>query len=607
MRGNRARKLVRRFANTGAWLACLMAAVDAPFTSSAMAQADLPRFERGECLIPQPPGARLDCGYVITAESREQPNGRNVRLAVAVFRAQPSSANPPIVMLHGGPGANGLRSLLPQMAAEWAVAFDRDVVVYDQRGSGLSEPPLCPEVVQGSRGRPLEELADECLASLRREGVDSFAYNTDHNATDAVEVRRALGYGSWFVYGMSYGSRLALEVARRDEDAVRGLVLTSPLPPGPAFYAEFGVNFRRALERVFERCADQPACGNAFPTLESDFYGVYDELNAQPMTLELDSATIVRVDGVRFVQGIRRQFLDDRPVRVPLLINELRRGDRERAARSLVNLGGLNPVNALTVTQDVCGPALDSAVASARADLREAFRFVTMGDCALWPTRSPASVRPSSPSAPNDVPTLIFASEFDDRTPVEYGRRIAADLRSSHVYEIPGHAHGWLLGDCEDAIVAQFLADASGPLDASCISREDGITFETRGLDQQRLVFRVSDTNASGGIAGTWEAWVAGLPTVTTIELRIDGNSVVGTVTQPRNTVPISDGRFERGTLLLSATAATGDRAISLRGTVSENEIHFVRDFTVRPGGDPGGEGFFGIRGPQTFIARRLN
>src|SRR5687768_1743668 len=100
--------------------------------------------------------------------------------------------------------------------------------------------------------------------------------------------------------------------------------------------------------------------------------------------------------------------MDDRTVvRVPLPIHELRRGDRERAARSLVKLGELNPVTALTVTQDVCGPALDSAVASARADLREAFRFVTMGDCARWPTRSPSV----SASASNAVPTLIFASE----------------------------------------------------------------------------------------------------------------------------------------------------------------------------------------------------
>ena len=573
-----------------------------------MAQADLPRFERGECLIPQPPDVTLECGYVIVEESREQPNGRNVRLPVAVFRAQQSLADLPIVMLQGGPGSNTLRSLLPQKAAEWAVAFGREVVLYDQRGTGLSEPPLCPEVVQSQRGRPREQLAYECRASLRREGVDSSAYNTDQSAMDAIDVRRALGYDSWFVYGVSYGSRLALHVARRDEDAVRGLVLTSPFPPGPAVYAEFALNFRRALERVFEQCAGQPACRNAFPTLETDFYALYDDLNAQPIPLEIDSATIVQFDGGRFVQGVRRQFMDDRLVgRIPALIHELRRGDRERAARALVNLDGLNPANALIVTQDACGPALDSAVAAAGADLHEAFRFVTMADCDLWPTRSPASVRPSSPSAPNDVPTLIFGSEFDDRTPVEYGRRIAADSRSSHVYEIPGHAHGWLFGDCEDAILAQFRADPSGPLDASCISSEQRVTFETRGLDQQHLVFTVSDANRSGNIAGTWEAWVAGPPTVTTIELRIDGDSVVGTVTQPRNTVPISDGRFERGTLLLSATAATGDRAVSLRGTVSGDEIHFVRDFTVRPGGDPGGEGFFGILGPQEFIARRLN
>src|SRR5688500_2307362 len=103
MRGNRASSGLRRLANAGAWLACCIAAVAVPFAPSAMAQADLPRFERGECLIPQPPDVTLECGYVIVEESREQPNGRNVRLPVAVFRAQQPVADPPIVMFQGGP------------------------------------------------------------------------------------------------------------------------------------------------------------------------------------------------------------------------------------------------------------------------------------------------------------------------------------------------------------------------------------------------------------------------------------------------------------------------------------------------------------------------
>ena len=120
-------------------------------------------------------------------------------------------------------------------------------------------------------------------------------------------------------------------------------------------------------------------------------------------------------------------------------------------------------------------------------------------------------------------------------------------------------------------------------------------------------MFRINDSDPATSIAGIWEALVPGPQIVTTIELRIDGASLTGAIVQPRNTAPILEGRFERGTMVFKATAATGDRTVSLRGTVSGHEIHFVRDLAVRPGGDPGGEGIFGIRGPQTFVARQSN
>jgi hypothetical protein len=161
------------------------------------------------------------------------------------------------------------------------------------------------------------------------------------------------------------------------------------------------------------------------------------------------------------------------------------------------------------------------------------------------------------------------------------------------------------LGKCEDDLVRQFVANPRARLDASCVAQEVGTIFQTRGLELQRLVFTISDSDAAHGVAGEWEAWVPGPQIVTTVELRVTGDSVVGTIVQPRNKTAISEGRFERGTLLFKATSANGDRTLTVRGTIAGDEIHFVRDITVRPGGDPGGEGFFGIRGPQTFVAKR--
>ena len=72
-----------------------------PQTAAAQ---NLPRFERGDC--PFVAGERtsladVECGALIVPETREQPNGRTVRLAVAILRAQGHASAPPLVYIQG--------------------------------------------------------------------------------------------------------------------------------------------------------------------------------------------------------------------------------------------------------------------------------------------------------------------------------------------------------------------------------------------------------------------------------------------------------------------------------------------------------------------------
>ena len=583
----------------------MLAVALSPFVVAA--QEPLPRFEQGDCLIPAPKDVRLDCGRLVVAELRERPNGRTIQLPVAIFRAAQPSGAPPLVMLHGGPGLNGLRNpLFRDAAAAWALALQRDVVVYDQRGAGLSEPRLCPDVVETSRGRPSEQVAAACVASLKAEGIDPAAYNTPVNAADAIDLRRTLGYRSWDVFGVSYGARLAQELMRQDPAATRAVVLASPLIVGPKFYGETRLNFQRALERVFARCHAEPSCTAAFPSLAQDFYGVYEELTAKP--LRIDAGTIQALDGSQFFSGIRRQMArEDLITRIPLLVRELRRGDREKAARALVGPAELvNPTASLVIAYDACGTALRDALDAANAQASGPFRHSNTLNCGVWQTQfADASTYAPVESA---IPTLILTAEFDDRTPTEYGLRIGARLKNSYLYEIPGAVHGTISGTCQDRILLQFLEAPARAPDASCIATQSVWTFETSNLDVQRFVFRIAASAQAINLAGTWELTLSGPQTVTTIDLRVDGVTLTGTLTPPRGVVtPIFDGRFDRGTVTFKATSPDGDRTVTLTGVADGDAIEFSRDLVVRPGGNPGGEGLLGVRGPRTFTARRVN
>src|SRR6185369_5539261 len=253
-------------------LALLVASVTGPATP-----AGLPRFEPGECLArgDWSAGVRRECGWLVVPESRDHASGNTVRLAVEIFRAKEPSGAPPLVLLHGGPGGRGgIRTMSAGVAAS-PLARNRDVVIYDQRGAGFSEPQLCPAYEEAAESafplrdgaekeRRLREARRACIAELDAKGIDRLAYNTAASVADLIDLRRALGYASWDVYGGSYGARLAQEAMVSDAGAVRAVVLASPVARSFSVTAEQPRSTQRAFERLFAACARQPSCRQAF-------------------------------------------------------------------------------------------------------------------------------------------------------------------------------------------------------------------------------------------------------------------------------------------------------------------------------------------------------
>src|SRR5690606_20838751 len=104
---------------------------------------------------------------------------------------------------------------------------DRDLIVFDQRGTGYSEPTLqCQELIDLTYETLDVVLEDEeafrldleastaCRDRLVAQGIDLTAFNTQENAADVRDLRLALGYEEWNLLGISYGTRLGLTVLR---------------------------------------------------------------------------------------------------------------------------------------------------------------------------------------------------------------------------------------------------------------------------------------------------------------------------------------------------------------------------------------------------------
>ena len=255
-------------------------------------------FAEGPC----PPAAartfptelRVDCGTLVVPESRAQPGGREVRLAVAIMRSRAAKPAPdPILFIQGGPAAG---AIVPELVTPyfWPFLASRDVILLDQRGTGYSEPSLaCPELDRvAAHAYPNLPARPEYLAGVRAckerltgEGIDLAAYTDADSAADIRDLRAALSVEEWNLLALSAGGGLALTTMRLYPEGIRSVVFDSAWSNRTIWGPNFWLNADRYLSLLFKQCADQPDCAAAYPTLPQDFDELTRRLDANPLSV----------------------------------------------------------------------------------------------------------------------------------------------------------------------------------------------------------------------------------------------------------------------------------------------------------------------------------
>lgn len=254
-------------------------------------------YEKGECPFEVKTPVKPECGYLSVPENRDHPDQGTIAIALAVFKARTQPAKEdPIIYLDGGPGGTTLKVsefLFNDLISPFL--DKRDFVLFDQRGIGYSKPALdCPEIdayirraltEKATREEYIQQYLDAvkgCHDNLNTRGVDPALANSKESAADIADLRIALGYDSWNLYGISYGTRLALTVMRDHPEGVRSVMLDSTYPPEADLPSGAPGDFHRALTQMFDDCAVDPACNSAFPDLGNVFYQTVADLNDEP-------------------------------------------------------------------------------------------------------------------------------------------------------------------------------------------------------------------------------------------------------------------------------------------------------------------------------------
>ena len=186
----------------------------------------------------------------------------------------------PVIFLSGGPGSPSLVHVetLVTAPAILDVVVDRDWVFFDQRGGGRSLPTLYCQP-----GPDYLKQVKECRDRLIKQGVDLSQYNSVRISGDMEALRNALGVKQWNVWGASYGARLAMTFARYYPASARTVLVDGPYLPEDQERVDDLRGAEVVINKIFNKCASDPACAAKFPELRSRFLAALPKIRQQPV------------------------------------------------------------------------------------------------------------------------------------------------------------------------------------------------------------------------------------------------------------------------------------------------------------------------------------
>ncbi len=183
------------------------------------------------------PGSPLLCARITVPLDRSGATPGTVNLHVERLRSR-GPREGALLALAGGPGEAATPYVFDWAFTLRSALQNRDLVVLDQRGTGLSGVLRCRSLFVPVTRTPLEQAqaAERCAQSL---GPRRAHYTTRDSVDDIDAVRRAVGVDKITLFGVSYGTKVALGYAAKYPQHVERLVLDSVVEPtGPGAFSQ---------------------------------------------------------------------------------------------------------------------------------------------------------------------------------------------------------------------------------------------------------------------------------------------------------------------------------------------------------------------------------
>ncbi|MDJ0653788.1 MAG: alpha/beta fold hydrolase [Xanthomonadales bacterium] len=444
-----------------------------------------PSIKLEPCRIKDTAGIRgvdAECGTLTVAENPDDPDGRQIDLFVARVKSlAPTSRPDAFTVIQGGPGGSSIEAYVTLSGAFEPIRRVRDIILVDQRGTGRSNPLRCTfdstDITEMSEELTVE-YTQKCLDDL---DADPRFYTTSVAVQDLEKVRQALGYESINVYGVSYGTRVALHYLRRFPQSARTVIIDGVAPADWVLGPDIALFGQEALDGIFQRCSDDPACSEAFGDISQKFAELQQRLTETPVEVSLQDpntgeATTLDMN-YQYVMGATRMFTyqTETASLLPLLIHQAHQGNyapmaaqAQMVTAEIDKLLAMGMHNSVICAEDV--PFMPTVDGLEDTYMGETQVKALSAICTVWP-RGPMDEDFKQP-VESDRPVLLLSGQTDPVTPPRNAERAAATLSNKLEVVVPAHGHGVAVRGCVPFLMDQFVEAASfEELDTSCVDR----------------------------------------------------------------------------------------------------------------------------------------
>ncbi|MXO57661.1 alpha/beta fold hydrolase [Altererythrobacter gangjinensis] len=407
-------------------------------------------------------------GSFSVPENRTDPDSRTLTLRYVRFAATGDKPGSPIVYLAGGPGGSGIATAKGRRFDLFMAMLEfGDVIAFDQRGTGASNDlPTCVSsqtlpattVIPDEAYLTIQKAAlRECLGFWSEEGVDVGGYNTLESVADLKALRVHLGAEKLTLWGISYGSHLALAAVKEMEDRIERVVIASA--EGLDQTIKLPARTDEYFTRVQQAINTQPQTREAFPDIIAMIRRVHDQLDREPIMLSVSLRNGTVKDYLwqrRDMQQAASGAISD-PVPLSLLLQiyaGLDKGDTSilsAVAPYFVDSSDQVSMRPMSVLMDIAS-GTDS---NRRALIQSQARTSLLGPFLNQPVEledvDPSLVLEAEfrTNPVSDVPLLLLSGTLDGRTYLESQREAVAGFSNAQAVTIHNVGHNLFMASPE--------------------------------------------------------------------------------------------------------------------------------------------------------------